>query len=127
MSGPAALSPLSAAERALLQRGLAQFNARRYFDCHDTLEELWRGLRDERRDFVQGLIQLAVAFHHLGNGNRPGAVRLFDRGLERLRAYPAVYEGLQTGSLREAAGRWRHAAAAGDTLPDEAPPLIAHV
>ncbi len=124
MSAPAPLPPLTEAEQALLQRGVAQFNARHYFECHDTLEELWAGLRDERRDFVQGLIQLAVAFYHLGNGNLPGAVRLFDRGLERLRPYPAVYEGLETGSLREAALRWREAVAS-DTLPDEAPPLIA--
>lgn len=117
--------PLSEGERALLRRGVAQFNARLYFECHDTLEELWAELRDERRGFVQGLIQLAVAFYHLGNGNQPGAVRLFDRGLERLRPYPADYAGLSTGPLREAAGRWRDAAAAGDALPDEPPPKVA--
>ncbi len=122
-SAPAPLPPLSEAEQALLQRGVAQFNARRYFECHDTLEELWTGLRDERRDFVQGLIQLAVAFYHLANGNLPGAVRVFDRGLERLRGYPAVYEGLETGPLREAALRWREAAVR-DALPDEPPPQI---
>ncbi len=126
MSGPAPLPPLAEAERALLQRGVAQFNARHYFECHDTLEELWAGLRDERRDFVQGLIQLAVAFYHLANGNLPGAVRVFDRGLERLRRDPAAYEGLETGALREAALRWREAAAA-DTMPDEPPPQITSV
>ncbi len=125
MSGPAPLPPLSGAERALLQRGVAQWNARLFFECHDTLEELWAGLRDERRDFVQGLIQLAVAFYHLGNGNRSGAVRLFDRGLDRLRRYPPGYAGLETGPLREAAARWREAADAGAALPDEEPPRIA--
>ncbi len=108
---PAPLPPLSDAERALLQRGVAQWNARLFFECHDTLEELWGGLRDQRRDFVQGLIQLAVAFYHLGNGNRRGAVRLFDRGLERLARYPESYAGIAAGPLREAAARWRVAAA----------------
>jgi len=125
VSDPAPLPPLAEAEEALLRRGVAQFNARLFFECHDTLEVLWAALRADRRDFLQGLIQLAVAFYHLANGNRPGAVRVFDRGLERLARYPAVYAGLQAGPLREAAGRWRAAAAAGGALPDEAPPIIA--
>lgn len=119
------VAQLSEAARAQLAHGIRQFNDRLFFECHDTLEEMWSALRGDERDFVQGLIQIAVAFYHLGNGNTPGAVRLFDRGLERLRAYPEQYAGLDTGPLRSAAVRWREAAASGDGLPAEAPPTIA--
>jgi predicted metal-dependent hydrolase len=95
-----------------------------FYECHDTLEEVWSGLRGEPRSFVQGLIQLAVAFYHLGNGNRTGAVRLLGRGLERLAAYPAVYAGLDTGPLRAEAERWRAALLSGTALPEEPPPAI---
>ncbi len=125
MSAPGASPPaFSAEEQALLEQGVAQWNARLFFECHDTLEELWTALHDERREFVQGLIQLAVAFYHLGNGNRAGAVRLFERGLERLRRYPERYAGLETGRLREAAALWHEAAAGGGALPPEGPPSI---
>ena len=121
MSGPG----FTPAQSAQLARGVAQFNDRLFYECHDTLEELWTELRGGDRDFVQGLIQVAVGFYHLGNGNRNGAVRLFDRGLDRLSAYPASHAGLDTGSLRTAVGRWRAAAAGGGPLPPDGPPGIA--
>lgn len=124
MTSPATGASLPPEQHAQLERGVAQFNDRLFYECHDTLEDLWLGLRGEPRDFVQGLIQLAVGFYHLGNGNRAGAVRLFDRGSGRLSAYPLRYAGLETGPLRAAVARWRAAAASGGPLPEESPPTI---
>jgi thiamine biosynthesis lipoprotein len=115
---------LSPEELERLALGIAQFNDRRFYECHDTLEELWTGLRGGARDLVQGLIQLAVGFYHLGNGNHAGAVRLFDRGLRRLSAYPDACAGLDLGSLRAAIAPWRAAAERGGALPEGGPPLI---
>ncbi len=118
---PPPAAPFAAEEQAALERGVAQFNDRLFFECHDTLEDLWSGLRGAERDFVQGLIQVAVGFYHLGNGNHAGAVRLFDRGLLRLARYPAHYAGLDGGSLRSAVAVWREAAAKGGSLPSPPP------
>jgi predicted metal-dependent hydrolase len=123
--GPDAAS-LTAEEHLRLERGVAQFNDRLFYECHDTLEELWSGLRGDARDLVQGLVQLAVGFYHLGNGNRTGAVRLFDRGLRRLSPYPDACAGLDLGSLRAAVGTWREAASGAGPLPPEGPPRIRH-
>ena len=124
----AALPPpepeLTAEERALLERGVTQFNDRLFFECHDTLEELWSGLRGPSRSFFQGLIQSTVAFYHLDNGNRAGAVRLFDRALSRLAVYPQRYAGLETAPLRAAARLWREAAASDGPLPTAGPPAL---
>jgi hypothetical protein len=124
VSGPVPEASLAPQEQAQLERGVAQFNARHFYECHDTLEELWSGLRGGARDLVQGLIQVAVGFYHLGNGNRAGAVRLFDRGLERLARHPDGPAGLDLVSLREAVARWREAAAVDGPLPDGGPPAI---
>jgi thiamine biosynthesis lipoprotein len=118
---------LSAEERASLARGVAQFNDRLFFECHDTLEDLWAGLRGDPRDLVQGLIQAAVGFHHLSNGNRPGAITLFDRAEARLARYPDGYGGIALDALREAVARFRTAVASGAALPPEGPPRIAFV
>lgn len=93
---------LPEAERGALARGIAQFNDGLFFECHDTLEEVWSGVRGPSRDFLQGLIQVAVGFYHLGNGNRPGAITLLRRSLGRLGRYPARYAGVELGPLRDA-------------------------
>jgi predicted metal-dependent hydrolase len=100
---------LNAEERNFYEKGVGEFNARLFFECHDTLEELWAGVRGPSRDFFQGLIQVAVGFHHIGNGNRVGAERLFGRALKRLEGYPDDYAGLALGELRDAVTGWRRA------------------
>jgi len=71
-----------------------------------------------------GLIQAAVGFYHLGNGNRDGARRLFDRALARLERYPPRYAGIDAGPLRASVARFRDALAGGGEPPAEEPPLI---
>ena len=116
---------LDAGERALLARGAELFSRRHFYEAHDALEELWSGVRGPSRDFFQGLVQAAVAFYHLGNGNREGARRLFDRALARLEPYPQRYAGVDAGPLRAALGRFHDALAAGDEPPAEEPPPLA--
>jgi hypothetical protein len=98
---------LDASERALLARGIAEFNARHFFECHDTLEELWSGVRGPSRSFFQGLIQVAVAFYHLGNGNRAGARSMLERALRRFDGYPSPYAGFDLDAHRAELEAWR--------------------
>ena len=100
---------LSDEERAAFEKGVAEFNQGLFYECHDTLEELWAGVRGPSRDFFQGLIQVAVGFYHLGNENAVGAGRLFDRSLKRLAPYPDHYGGLELGALRRSVADWRRA------------------
>ena len=108
-------------EHAALEAGIAMFNDRLFFECHDTLEEAWAGVRGAPRDFFQGLIQAAVAFYHLGNGNRPGAATLLRRALARLQRYPARYAGVELAPLRDGIGEWLAALDAGAPLPTQPP------
>ena len=71
-------------QRARFQEGIGLFNRGRFFDCHEVLEEVWLELSGNRKKFLQGLIQLTVAFHHLQNGNRVGAGRLLAAAVEKL-------------------------------------------
>ncbi len=112
---------LSEEDRVAFARGLAQFNDRLFFECHDTLEEIWTGVRGAPRDFFQGLIQVAVGFYHLGNGNRAGARSLLLRSLERLERYPARYAGVELEPLRVAVAEWLRALETGADTPAEPP------
>lgn len=63
-----------------LLQGIREFNRGDWFECHETVEDLWIGEVGEVRDFYQGLIQIAVALHHWRNGNFGGAVSLLKGG-----------------------------------------------
>jgi uncharacterized protein len=114
---------LSEEDRAAFAAGLSQFNDRLFYECHDTLEEVWSGVRGPSRAFFQGLVQIAVAFYHLGNGNRAGARTLLGRALARLERYPPRYAGVELEPLRAAAREWRAALEAERPTPP-LPPRI---
>lgn len=84
---------------AALGRGIERFNHGDYWHAHEEWESIWLSDRGESRDFLQGLIQLAAAWYHVGKKNWRGATRLFVAALARLERYPAGYLGLD----REAA------------------------
>ncbi len=60
----------------LYLQGIAYFNDCEYFESHEVWEDLWQEHQGEDRRFYQGLIQVAVALHHFGNGNIRGARKL---------------------------------------------------
>lgn len=64
---------------------IRQFNAHEWFECHETLEDLWIGEEGEVRSLFQGILQIAVALHHRRNGNFGGAVSLLNGGVKLLR------------------------------------------
>jgi predicted metal-dependent hydrolase len=97
---------LSREERTAFEKGVAEFNAGCFFECHDTLEELWSGIRGPSRDFFQGLIQVSVAFYHLGDGNLAGAESMLERALKRFARYPQRYFGFDLAHHRAELSAW---------------------
>ena len=61
------------------------FDAGLYFEVHEILERHWVVSEGDTREALQGLIQAAVAFQHLANGNRAGARSLLVEASARLR------------------------------------------
>jgi uncharacterized protein len=80
-------------------QGVAEFNAREYYACHDTLEALWMDSIDPDKKFYQGVLQIAVACYHLHNRNWRGAVTLLGEGIGRLPYYQPVYAGIDVAKL----------------------------
>jgi hypothetical protein len=76
----------SLSPRDTLERGRALFDAGAFFEAHEAWEEGWRGASGAERQLLQGLVQVAAAFHRLSRGSRQGALALLGRSLSRLRA-----------------------------------------
>ena len=99
-----------------LLRGAEQFNSGQFFECHDTLEELWQGMRGPARNFLQGLIQISVGFYHLGNGNLRGGESQLDKGMKNLSEYGDCYLRLDLASLRREVQIWLEKVRGGEKL-----------
>lgn len=65
---------------------LVEFNGTRdFFECHELLEEYWKEHPDDPRASIWvGLIQLAVGQYHERRGNEKGAVKMYEKALEKL-------------------------------------------
>jgi uncharacterized protein len=74
--------------------GIERFNRRDYFESHEVWEDLWNVECGPAKRFYQGLIQAAVALHHLTNGNHNGADKLLARCCRHLGPYRPKYMGL---------------------------------
>lgn len=106
------------------RRGVDQFNRRAFFEAHETWEDIWLAAPEPDKTFLQGIIQLAAAFHHYTSGNRTGAESLLRAGLNRLEPCPGEYRGVNMEALRTAGRRWLTTLAAGNDLTSEALPGI---
>jgi DUF309 family protein family protein len=123
----AALGALGPAPSDLLTRAARLADAGLYFEVHELLEPAWMRAEGDERLALQGLIQVAVAFHHAEHDNRAGAVSLLTEGLAKLAvagaALPLDAAGW-TRRLHEVLAAWRAGAsapaAAGWPAPTEA-------
>lgn len=95
---PAAYDPLYLA-------GIEKFNACDYYESHELWEELWTEYRGPSRQFLQGLIQSAVALYHFGNGNIRGARKLHGSARGYLAPYAPHHMGLDVTGFLEAFDR----------------------
>jgi hypothetical protein len=88
-----------------LAAAAALFDAGLYFEVHELLEPSWTRSTGVERQALQGLIQIAVGFQHLANGNVEGARSLLLEGSARLR--DGRLPGLDLNRFAEAASAAR--------------------
>lgn len=82
------------AETALYLKGIDLFNAGEFFAAHEVWEDLWRGSREVKREYYQGLVQCAVALEHFRRGNARGALRLYDTCRRHFSHVPDTFMGV---------------------------------
>ncbi len=83
------------------ERGLELIRAGEHFAAHEALEEAWRAAEPGERDFLQGLVHVAVAWYQAGRGRRVGAERQLEKAARRLAAYAPEHRGVEVAALLE--------------------------
>jgi predicted metal-dependent hydrolase len=99
-----------------IANGVDQFNSHDFWHAHESWETLWLASRNPEKRFLQGLIQLAAAYHHVQRGTFSGAVRLFDAAHAKLAAFPDDYLGVDRAEAVAASIVHRDRVARGDGI-----------
>ncbi len=92
-----------------LADGLDCYRAQDFFEAHEHWESVWLKCDEPQKTFLQALIQITAAFHHLKRGNRAGTASLLRSALGRLRGFPEEYEGVAVAALRASIQSWLEA------------------
>jgi len=81
------------------ERGLELIRAGEFFAAHEELVDAWRAAEPAERDFLQGLVHVAVAWYQAGRGNRVGCERQLEKARRRLSPYGPAHRGVDLASL----------------------------
>jgi CheY-like chemotaxis protein len=88
-------------------RGIEEFNARQFFEQHETLELVWRAELRPVRDLYRGILQIGVGCLQLERGNAIGAIKMIDRAEKWLQPFRPACQTIDVDRLLEDAARLR--------------------
>jgi hypothetical protein len=92
-----------------LAEGLRRYHAGQFFAAHEAWESVWLECQEPEKMFLQGLIQVTAAFHHLQRNNPRGTALLLQAALGRLQRYPARFGGISVTLLCDDIREWLQA------------------
>ncbi len=104
-----------------LAEGLRLYEAGKFFAAHEHWENVWRLSPQPQKTFLQGIIQVAGAFHHLQRDNTRGAIGLMRSSLRRLEPCPDHFAGFSVTALRDEIHQWLRALQENDPALPKAP------
>lgn len=87
----------------LARQGIREFNEGLYFECHETLEDVWNDHEGLIRVFYQGILQIAVGYLHIRRKNWRGAVKVLERGIPKIAHFRPICQGVDVADLVEQA------------------------
>jgi hypothetical protein len=67
--------------------GLEHIRAGRFFEAHEELELAWRAAPAGERDYLQGLVHVAVAWYQAARGRPVATARQLEKAARRLDRY----------------------------------------
>ncbi len=82
-----------------LERGLELIRAGEFFAAHEELEDAWRAAEPDERDFLQGLVHVAVAWYQAGRGNQVGCERQLEKAGRRLAPYAPAHRNVDVAAV----------------------------
>jgi hypothetical protein len=85
------------------KRGLKEFNRGEYFKAHDFLEKAWIEDESPGRELYRAILQVAVAYYQVLQGNYNGAAKMFLRLRQWIDPIPDLCRGINVAKFRKEA------------------------
>lgn len=82
------------------REGLRLFNAGKYFEAHEVLEDAWNAEEGDAKNLYRGILQIAVTYLHITRGNYNGALKVYERSKKWLNGLPDVCKRVYIRQLR---------------------------
>ncbi|MEI6290997.1 MAG: DUF309 domain-containing protein, partial [Chloroflexota bacterium] len=68
--------------------GVDLFTEGLYYEAHESLEDAWREEKGPIRELYQGILQAAVTYFHIQNGNFEGGIQMSAKAMAKLDHWP---------------------------------------
>lgn len=81
--------------------GIQLMNEGHYFEAHEELEFAWKDEQGRVRELYQGILQAAVTYLHIRRRNYQGALKVYLRGMRKLKNWPDTCRGVEVEQLRK--------------------------
>lgn len=105
-----------------LREGIDLFNDGRFFESHEIFEGFYHDTEEAHKPFLEGLIQLAVAFRIFNEfGEIKGPVRMIYQALIRFENYQPAFLQIRVSDLSAAMEAWAKAAESAGAVPMSQP------
>jgi len=111
-------------EQGALAKGLECYRRQEFFETHEHWESVWVAANEPEKTFLQALIHVSVAFHHLRSTNEIGALRQLRRAHTKLAPYPAEFCGIDVHAVRTSLAVWLDSLQSGETVDSIPFPII---
>jgi hypothetical protein len=83
-----------------VEKGREYFNYERFWECHETLEGVWKKTYEGEKDLVQGIILVAAAFVHYQKNENDICLSILKRGMEKIGNASGKYYNIDIDVLR---------------------------
>ena len=83
-----------------IEKGREYFNYERFWECHETLEGVWKKTYEGEKDLVQGIILVAAAFVHSQKNEDDICLSILKRAMEKFGNSSGKYHEIDVNVLR---------------------------
>jgi hypothetical protein len=94
-------APRFQSKEKILEEAVGYFNSERYWECHETLEGVWRPAEGDEKLLLQAIILICAAQVHEQRGERDVALGIYKRALPKISWEEGLYHGIDVSLLRE--------------------------
>jgi hypothetical protein len=85
----------------IIEEAVGYFNSERYWECHETLEGVWRPAKGKEKLLVQAIILVCAAQVHEQRGEGDVALGIYRRALPQISWEEKSYYGIDVPRLRK--------------------------